>query len=226
VIPLHDDNETTLTPLITIALIGVCVIFFIGQFSLGDEAYRVVGGLGMTPAALLKGYRLPIELSLVSAEVTVLTSMFLHGGWGHLIGNMLYLWIFGNNVEDAMGHVRFLFFYLLCGVIAGLIHAFDDPTSTLPVVGASGAISGLLGAYFVLFPKARVLVLIPLGFFWTTVRVPAIAAIGVWIAFQVISGLLADTATSGVAWWAHIGGFVAGMLLVFVFHRSSAATAD
>jgi membrane associated rhomboid family serine protease len=148
--------------------------------------------------------------------------MFLHGGFMHLIGNMLYLWIFGNNIEDAMGHVRFVGFYLLCGVIAAMSHSFSDPGSVMPMIGASGAISGVLGAYLLLYPRAHVLVLIPLGFFFWRMYVPAFIVLGFWFALQLISGTVTvGGGEGGVAWFAHIGGFLAGMVLIGFFkHRS------
>jgi membrane associated rhomboid family serine protease len=147
--------------------------------------------------------------------------MFLHGGWMHLIGNMLYLWIFGNNVEDAMGHVRFVIFYLLCGVAAVFAQALPDATSTIPMIGASGAISGVLGAYLLLYPRAHVLVAIPLGFYMRTMYLPAMVVLGFWFVLQLINSALADPGQGGVAFGAHIGGFVAGMVLLPLFkHRN------
>ena len=176
--------------------------------------------LGVTPATLLGDARLPPELYLVPPVATVFSSMFLHGGFMHLAGNMLYLWIFGNNVEDSMGHVRFVIFYLLCGVAAALAQAWPNPDSTIPMIGASGAISGVLGAYLLLFPRARVLVLIPLGAFSRIVYVPAMFVLGFWFVLQLISTALTEGGQGGVAWGAHIGGFVAGMVLIPLFkHR-------
>jgi membrane associated rhomboid family serine protease len=142
--------------------------------------------------------------------------MFLHGGFMHLAGNMLYLWVFGNNIEDVCGHGRFLVFYLLCGVAAAFAQALPNPTSEVPMIGASGAISGVLGAYLLLFPHARVYVLIPFWIVWMH-EIPAGWLLGFWIVFQLVSGLAAGSAEAGVAWWAHIGGFAAGMALIFVF---------
>jgi len=150
---------------------------------------------------------------------TVLTSMFMHGGWFHLIGNMLFLWVFGNNIEDAMGHVKFLFFYLICGAAAAAAQTFVSPNSIVPMVGASGAISGVLGAYLLLYPKVRVHTLIILPIYITTVAVPAWVMLGYWILIQVLSGLgsLREVEKGGVAFFAHVGGFVAGFLLVKLF---------
>jgi Uncharacterized membrane protein (homolog of Drosophila rhomboid) len=152
------------------------------------------------------------------------TSLFLHGGWFHLIGNMLYLWIFGNNVEDRMGHVGFLLFYLLCGIAASLAEVFLKPGSALPTIGASGAIAGVLGAYFLLYPKAKVILLIPVFlFFFFTVQVPAVVVLGLWFVMQLFSGvsqLGISTESGGVAYWAHAGGFIAGMVLMPFFRCS------
>ena len=221
-IPLHDDNPTTITPLLTVAFIVACVLVFLWQLSLGARGFEAaVFRLGVIPATLLGDKTLPPELALVPPTLTVFTSMFLHGGWMHLIGNMLYLWIFGNNIEDAMGHVRFVIFYLLCGVAAVFAQALPDANSTIPMIGASGAISGVLGAYLLLYPRAHVLVLIPLGFYLRTMRLPAMVVLGFWFVLQLISSALADPGQGGVAFGAHIGGFIAGMVLLPLFkHRN------
>jgi membrane associated rhomboid family serine protease len=152
--------------------------------------------------------------------ITPLTSMFMHGGWTHIIGNMWFLWIFGNNVEDSMGSFRFAAFYVLCGLAAAAAQIFSDPASAVPMVGASGAIGGVMGAYVLLFPRVRVHMLIFLGFFITTVAVPAIFMLGYWFAVQLISGVATSSATGGVAFWAHVGGFVAGAALIYVFRNN------
>ncbi len=219
-IPLHDDNPTTLRPVVTVALIAACVAAFLWQVSLGQDGYRrAVYSLGFIPAVFFGERVLAPELAVVPPALTLLTSMFLHGGLWHLLGNMLYLWIFGNNVEDAMGHARFVAFYLLCGVAAALGQGILDPGSTIPMIGASGAISGVLGAYLLLYPHARVLVLIPLGFLSQLVRVPAVLVLGLWFLIQIVSSLAADPSRGGVAWFAHIGGFLAGMALIPFFKR-------
>ncbi len=219
-IPLHDDNPTRIFPLITLGFIVVCVLVFLWELSLGDKAAQyAVYSYGAVPAILFGYKALPHVLSIIPAWLTIITSMFLHGGWMHLIGNMLYLWIFGNNIEDAMGHFRFIIFYLVCGVIAALAHALADTHSIVPMIGASGAISGVLGAYLLLYPHARVLVAIPLGFFIHTMRMPAAYVLIFWFALQLISNLAGGG--GGVAWMAHIGGFVAGMLLIPFFKHSN-----
>lgn len=217
-LPLHDDNPTTSTPLVTVTLILACGLIFFYQSSLPatvGEAF--VYQYGAIPAVVLGHAALPPEIMTIPAYSTVVTSMFLHGSWMHLIGNMLYLWVFGNNIEDAMGHVRFIFFYGSCGILAALSHALTEPTSTVPMVGASGAISGVLGAYLLLFPRARVLLLAPVV---GTTTVPAGLALGFWFVMQLLSGSAnLDSQGGGVAFFAHIGGFVAGMALVGLFKR-------
>jgi membrane associated rhomboid family serine protease len=219
-IPLRDDNPSGTPQIVTIAFIVMCVLVFVWQLSFGAQGgQRIVYALGVVPASLLGQGQLPAELSLVPPWMTVFTSMFMHGGWMHLIGNMLYLWIFGDNVEDSMGHGRFVVFYLLCGIAAVLAQALPDPSSTIPMVGASGAISGVLGAYLLLYPHARVLVAIPLGFFLHTMRIPAGLVLVLWFGLQLFSSAMAQPGQGGVAFRAHIGGFIAGMILIPLFKQ-------
>lgn len=219
-IPLHDDNPTELFPFVTIAIIALCALVFFWQISLDPRSQQVVvAAFGAIPATLVGGMKLPPELALIPPTATVFTSMFLHGGWMHVLGNMLYLWIFGNNVEDAMGHIRFVFFYLLCGIAAALAQALPNPASTTPMIGASGAIAGVLGAYLILHPRARVLVAIPIWVVIHTMRLPAVIVLGFWFVLQVISSVLSGTESGGVAWGAHVGGFIAGVLLIPLFKR-------
>jgi len=215
-IPLRDDNPTQLTPVVSYAIIAACVLVFLWQISLGANQQAAVYSLGLIPTVLLQGASLPPELTTVPPLATVFTSMFLHGGWLHLIGNMLYLWIFADNIEDAMGHGRFVVFYLLCGIAAALAQALPAPGSGIPMIGASGAISGVLGAYLLLHPRAHVMVLIPLGFFSQVTRLPALLVLALWFGLQLISELGASEG-AGVAFRAHIGGFVAGMALIPFF---------
>lgn len=189
--------------------------------SLGDRIDAFILTYGLVPAdwsLAWSGGTVP-----AFAFISLFSSLFLHGGWMHLIGNMLYLWVFGDNVEDKLGSVRFIFFYLLCGVIASLVHVSMDPTSTIPTVGASGAISGVLGAYLVLFPKARVLTLIPIFIFLQVAELPALIVLGLWFALQFINGMVSvgsgTAGMGGVAWWAHVGGFVAGMVFVLPLRK-------
>jgi membrane associated rhomboid family serine protease len=217
-IPLRDLNPTRTTPFVTLFIIAANVAIFIYQVMLpqGPEQQFVLH-YGMVPD------RLSLELGSTGAPLLgmapVLTSMFLHGGFMHILGNMWFLWVFGDNIEDRLGHFRFVWFYLLCGVGAALAHFLTDPRSTIPVIGASGAISGVLGAYLVLFPGQRVITLIPLIVIMTTVRLPAVIILGYWFVLQFVNGLgaLAGPQGPGVAWWAHIGGFVLGMVLVKAF---------
>lgn len=217
-IPLHDDNPTTHPPIVTVAFIATCVLVFFYQASLPQEpGQSFVYQYGAIPSVVFGQAALPSEAVVIPAALTLLTSMFLHGGWMHLLGNMLYLWVFGNNIEDVMGHARFVVFYLLCGVLAALSHAVTDLSSQVPMVGASGAISAVLGAYLLLFPRAHVLVLIP-GVGMT--RVAAGLVLGMWFVTQLVSGGLSIGATGeGVAFFAHIGGFLAGMALIGLFKR-------
>lgn|SRR5574341_207077 len=218
-IPLHDDNPTESTPVVTIAFVAACTLVFLYQASLPERTGEAfVFAFGAIPAVLFGRAALPPEIAGFPAYATLLTSMFMHGGWMHLIGNMLYLWIFGNNIEDVMGHVRFVLFYVLCGVLAAFSHALTDPTSTVPMVGASGAISGVLGAYLLLFPKAQVLVFIPIGFASRLMYVPAWVVLGLWFVLQLLSGGMSlGRQGGGVAFFAHIGGFLAGMALIGLF---------
>ena len=219
-IPLRDDNPSGSKPIVTITFVIICVLVFLWEFSLGAEGgQRAVYALGVIPAVLLGGAQLPPELAVVPPTATIFTSMFMHGGWMHLIGNMLYLWIFGDNVEDSMGHGRYLVFYFLCGIAAVFAQALPEPNSEIPMVGASGAISGVLGAYVLLHPHAKVLVAIPFGFILHTTRLPAGLVLALWFGLQLLSNTMAGGEGGGVAFRAHIGGFVAGMLLVAIFKR-------
>ncbi len=219
-IPLHDDNPTEIAPVFTVLFIVLCVLVFMWQASLGDQGGQAaVYSLGVIPAVLLDKVQLPPELVLIPPELTILTSMFMHGSFMHLAGNMLYLWIFGNNVEDAMGHLRFIIFYLLCGVAAVFGQVLQNPASEIPMIGASGAISGVLGAYLLLYPHARIMVFVPIGVYAQTMRLPAIMVLGFWFVMQIVSSMGADPNSGGVAWFAHIGGFIAGMVLIPFFKR-------
>jgi len=218
--PISDDNPRLNTPVVTWALIGACVLVFLWQFLLGQEQGQIaVFQFGMIPARLFG----EVELSraAVPAWSTVFTSMFMHGGFLHLALNMLFLWVFGDNVEDSMGHFRYLVFYLVCGVAAAMTQALINPDSTIPMIGASGAISGVLGAYLLLHPYATVRVLIFIVLFVTIVHVPAMFVLGLWFLTQLGSAALTQTDGPGVAFWAHVGGFVAGMALVPVFKQKN-----
>jgi len=222
-IPLHDDNPTQIKPFFTVGFIVASVLVFFYQLSLGPKAGQAfVYQYGAIPAVIFGFESLPPEIQALPASFSLITSMFLHGGFMHLVGNMLYLWIFGNNIEDAMGHGRFVLFYLLCGVLAALSHALTDTGSEVPMIGASGAISGILGAYLLLYPRAQVLVLIPLGFILQRMYLPAGIVLGMWFLLQLISGSASvGQGGGGVAWFAHIGGFVSGMILIGFFKYRS-----
>ncbi len=217
-IPLRDNIPSSTRPVVLYLLIAACIVVFLSTLSLGSEGamQRVVEDYGLVPAEFT-GHT-PVQ-GATPLALRLLTDLFLHGGWLHLIGNMLFLWIFGDNVEDAMGHGRFLVFYLLCGVAANYAHILANPLSTEPTIGASGAIAGVLGAYLLLYPRARVLCLVPVWIFLQFVWVPAVLFVPIWVGLQLISGLasLGIQQSGGVAWWAHIGGFVSGAFLVRAF---------
>lgn len=221
-IPLHDDNPARTAPVVTVGLIALCTLVYLYQASLPPQPGELfVYRFGAIPATVFGQAALPAEFHGAAPIVALITSMFLHGGWMHLIGNMVYLWIFGDNVEDAMGHGRFIVFYVVCGILAVFSHAITDPASTVPMVGASGAISGVLGAYLLLFPRAQVLVLIPLGLYTRMMYVPAALVLGLWFVMQVLSGGMSVGRTGGgVAFFAHVGGFLAGMGLIGFFKRA------
>ncbi|MCS7079623.1 MAG: rhomboid family intramembrane serine protease [Chloracidobacterium sp.] len=225
-IPVRDDIPSSRIPFVNITLIVVNVVVFLFELALTERQLRLFFyEFAVQPYEYLL-YFSPYNhgrIELTDLVVPLFTSMFMHGGWMHIIGNMLYLWIFGDNVEDRMGHVKYLVFYLLCGVLASGAHILSDPTSRIPSLGASGAIAGVLGAYICLYPHARVLVLIPVLLFFFTAEVPAWIFLGVWILQNFASGVATlgvETAQGGgTAWWAHIGGFVVGAILVWAFAR-------
>lgn len=212
-LPLHDENplQRIRFGYCTVAFIAACVLVFLYQATLApEEGARFVFAYGTIPSVLFGLKALPAEIARIPADFTLLTSMFLHGSFVHLLGNMLFLWVLGDNVEDALGHLRFVLFYLLSGVAAALAHALTDPGSTVPMIGASGAISGVIGAYLVLHPRAPIRTLVVR----MVVVLPAYVVLGLWIAFQFVNAWLAGPVGAGVAWWAHIGGFFAGAVLI------------
>lgn len=215
-LPLRDTLRARRFPVVNYALIGVNVLVFLLEAGMGPAPFRLfLTRFGLVPARL--------SLSQPFSYLTLLTSIFLHGSWFHLISNMWTLFIFGDNVEDRMGRLRYPLFYLLAGVVAGLTHALLVPQATVPTVGASGAIAGVLGAYFLLFPQGRVLTLVPILLLPWFIEIPAFIYLGVWFLSQLSSGLMSlgrlGGSFSGIAWWAHIGGFVAGLFLVYGFTR-------
>lgn len=216
-LPLKDDNPLRIIQFqyATLLIFAINVFVFIWQDSLPEiELVSVAMSGGLVPSVFLNGAKLPPEFANLPTEVTLLTYMFLHGDWWHLAGNMLFLWVFADNVEDAMGFFRFILFYLLCGIIAGLAHAFANPGSDGPLIGASGAIGGVVGAYLMLYPRVKMWVL---AFGRIPLKIPAYLMVGAWIVFQLFSVWMQDE--SNTAWWAHIGGFLAGVGLVFLLKR-------
>jgi membrane associated rhomboid family serine protease len=221
--PFRDDNPTRITPVVTVTFIAVNVLVFMYQLSLPGRAGEMfIYTFGMIPAVLFGSAQLPPELAAVPGWATVFTSMFLHGGLMHIAGNMLFLWVFGNNVEDAMGHGRFIVFYLLCGIAAALAQGLSDTRSEIPMIGASGAISGVLGAYMILHPRAEVHSLLFLGFFIRVITLPAMLVLGIWFLLQLLQAAVARPGEGGVAFLAHIGGFIAGVVLVPLFRDKRA----
>ncbi len=215
VIPLRDENPTKTFPFVTVCLIAINIFVFVFELSLGlgtQSWEKFIYSHSMFPYRIVQGD--------LTAFLSIFTSMFLHGSWLHIIGNMLYLWIFGNNVEDYMGHFKFFFFYFLCGLGGAVGQILSNPTSTVPNLGASGAIAGILGAYLILYPGARILTAVPLFFFIQIIKLPAIFVIGFWFIIQVLSGLSSlGIESGGVAWFAHIGGFASGVILILFLHR-------
>jgi rhomboid family protein len=230
VIPLRDDVPSRTFPVVNVTIIVLNVIFFLMELGLGQQLQGFLFQAAVVPVLFTPdhaGTASVLEILLASLSpalgLRVLLSMFLHGGWLHIGGNMLYLWVFGDNVEDRMGHGRYAVFYLLCGWAATYAHILSQPASRMPSIGASGAIAGVLGAYLTLYPRARVVTLIPLGIIFPVVQIPAVFFLGFWFLEQFLAGAMslgAHTAeTGGVAWWAHVGGFAAGVGLVALFQR-------
>jgi membrane associated rhomboid family serine protease len=219
VIPIRDNIRSRSIPITGYILIISTAVIFMKELMLEDgQLDQMVATFGLIPAVFLSG--LDSRLTDITVYLPLVTNLFLHGGWLHVIGNLWYLKIFGDNVEDRLGHGNFLIFYLLCGIIANLAQVIVDPASTVPTIGASGAISGVLGAYFISFPLAKVSTLIPIFFFVTVIEIPAMLFLGLWFVLQLQSGTASlYMAGTNVAWWAHIGGFAAGVILVKLFPR-------
>ena len=215
-IPLKDDNPTSRRPIITYFIIGLCTVIFLIQIN--SESYKtgeLFYSYGLIPSVLMGHNQLPMNLYAIPAFITIFSSMFMHGGFMHLIGNMLYMWIFADNIEDNLGITKFIIFYLLCGIGAAMTQVLMDTHSQIPMIGASGAIGGVLGAYLINHPKAKVLVLIPFGFFSQLLKIKALYVLGFWFILQFISS------GGGVAYAAHIGGFVSGMILILFFNKKT-----
>lgn len=217
-LPLYDDNPGERTPWVTYALLLVCTGLHLWQLSLTPRAAELlVFRAAVIPSVLWGSAMLPPALAALPPPLTLVSSMFLHGSLLHLAGNMLYLWVFANNVEDRLGHLRFACYYLSCGVLAALLHAVMESRSQVPMLGASGAISGVLAAYLIFYPQARVMMLIPLGPILHSTWLSARWVVGIWFALQIVQSLLTPPGSAGVAWFAHIGGFVAGFCLLPLF---------
>jgi membrane associated rhomboid family serine protease len=232
-LPYRDENETRRTPVVTVAVVGANVLTWLLVQGAGTTLplARSICDLGLIAGELTgsipPGTRFPMGEGLVCLTDPgrqashLLTSMFLHGSWMHLLGNMWFLWLFGNNVEDSMGRPRFAVFYVICGLAAALLQVVTNPASGVPMVGASGAISGVMGGYLVLYPRVRVFTLVPIGFFLTSIALPAWVMLLYWLGLQVLSGVtaLGSEVGGGVAFWAHVGGFAAGLVLIKLFAR-------
>ncbi|MGB9792027.1 MAG: rhomboid family intramembrane serine protease [Thermacetogeniaceae bacterium] len=222
-IPLRDSTRSRSFPIVNILLIALNILVFLKETTLTSQQLNYLTYMyGVIPAKVQT--ELSAGVPILSIAVPFITAMFLHGGWLHILGNMLYLWIFGDNVEDRMGHLPYLFFYLLVGIAGSIAHILANPGSQVPIIGASGAIAGVLGAYFISYPRSRILTLLPLPFFITLIEVPAFFFLPFWFILQLLNGISTNLAANPVAWWAHIGGFLAGMLLVNFFPNTKART--
>jgi len=216
-IPIRDRNPSATFPYVTIGIIIINVFFFLYELSLGSGLDKFIMKFGVVPLRVSYYSQVP-DLTFISTFFPFISSMFLHGGFVHLIGNMWFLWIFGDNIEDKLGHFKYLVFFILCGIIASSVHIFFNSQSNVPCIGASGAIAGVLGAYMVTFPRARVVTIVPLFIFIQVIELPAIVVLGFWFVIQFFNGAISITASTsgaGVAWWAHIGGFAAGITLLY-----------
>ncbi|MCF6150486.1 MAG: rhomboid family intramembrane serine protease [Candidatus Kuenenia sp.] len=217
-IPIRDRNPSGTFPLVTVIIILINVLVFLFELSLGKNLTYFLFYYGVVPIKVFQSADIP-EATTTNTYFPFLSYMFLHGGFVHLLGNMWYLWIFGDNIEDMLGRFRFVVFYLICGIGSAVVHVFFNSRSGVPCIGASGAVAGVLGAYMICYPRARVLVLLPLLFIWQFIELPAFIVLGFWFLIQFFNGTaaIANTQGGGVAWWAHIGGFVLGIILVKLF---------
>ncbi len=225
-IPLKDDNPTNSRPIVSYGIIFFCVIIFLSQTGLNQiELREFTYSYGLIPSVLMGIDQLPDNLNKISPVGTIFTSMFMHGGWMHLIGNMLYLWIFADNIEDDLGTLNFVIFYFASGVGAAMSQVFVDINSQIPMIGASGAIGGVLGAYLINYPNAKVLVLIPFGFFSQLIKIRALYVLIFWFVLQFINSFFSSPSGGGVAYAAHIGGFISGVVLILFFNKKSQSKA-
>ena len=216
-IPIRDRNPSGTFPYVTIGIIVINVLIFLYELSLGSGLGEFIMKFGVVPLKV-SYYSQASDLTFINTFFPFISSMFLHGGFIHLIGNMWFLWIFGDNIEDKLGHFKFIAFYFLCGIIASSVHVFFNSQSNVPCIGGSGAIAGVLGAYMITFPRARVVTIVPLFVFIQVMELPAIVVLGFWFVIQFFNGAASITASAsgaGVAWWAHIGGFVAGVIILY-----------
>jgi membrane associated rhomboid family serine protease len=223
-IPIRDKNPSGTFPYVTIGIIVINVLIFLYELSLGSGLGEFIMKFGVVPLKV-SYYSQASDLTVTNTFFPFISSMFLHGGFIHLIGNMWFLWIFGDNIEDKLGHFKFIAFYFLCGIIASSVHVFFNSQSNVPCIGASGAIAGVLGAYMVTFPRARVVTIVPIFVFIQIMELPAIVVLGFWFVIQFFSGvasITASTSGAGVAWWAHIGGFAAGVIILYIVRIFSA----
>ena len=223
-IPLRDNIPSRRFPIVNVILIIANIIAFFYELSLGDHLERYIFQYGIIPARFVNDISNLGSVPIKNIIIPFFTAIFLHGGWYHILSNMLYLWIFGDNVEDRMGHFKYLIFYLFCGITSSLAHIITNLSSPIPTIGASGAISGVLGAYFIIFPEARIMTLLPFGFFLQIAAIPAFLFLGFWFISQTLNGIASLAVrtyinSGGVAWWAHIGGFVTGFVIGRKFRR-------
>ncbi len=221
-IPIRDRNPSGTFPLVTISIIIINVLVFLFELSLGRKLDSFLFQYGVIPLKVIYSSDIPAS-TFVNTYFPFLSYMFLHGGFIHLIGNMWYLWIFGDNIEDTLGRFKFIVFYLLCGIGSAIVHVYFNSRSGIPCIGASGAIAGVLGAYMVTFPRARVLVIIPLFIMWEMIELPAVVVLGFWFLIQFFTGTASISSIKGgggIAWWAHVGGFVLGIILIKIFPKS------
>jgi len=222
-IPLRDTIPSRTLPITNVFIIALNTIAFVSELLLAPQGQeRLIFFLGIVPARYMGGQGL-FEHTVAGDYLPFLTGMFLHGGWLHFLGNMWFLWLFGDNVEDRIGHFRYFLFYILCGILSSLVHILVNAGSLIPTIGASGAIAGVMGAYFVMYPQARIVTLIPIFFFIEIIQIPAFIFLGIWFFMQLQSGALALAGTGqsgGIAFWAHIGGFIAGILLLVIFLKT------
>ncbi len=217
-IPIRDRNPSGTFPYVTIGIIIINVLIFLYELSLGSGLGEFIMKFGVVPLKV-SYYSQVSDLTFINTFFPFISSIFLHGGFIHLIGNMWFLWIFGDNIEDKLGHFKFIAFYFLCGIIASSVHVFFNSQSSVPCVGASGAIAGVLGAYMITFPRARVVTIVPLFVFIQVMELPAMVVLGFWFVIQFFNGaasITASTSGAGVAWWAHIGGFAAGVIILYI----------